>query len=73
MVVVVVVVVVGVAGAEGAVGVTGAEGAVGVTGEEGPVDEFELPVAPIEIVASMKCIGLRTSERSCHIESRVED
>jgi hypothetical protein len=70
---VVVVVVVGVAGEEGVVGVAGEEGVVGVAGKEGVVDEFELPVAPFEIAATMKYVGLRTSERSCHVESREED
>lgn len=68
------VVVVGVAGKEGA-GEEGAgeEGVVGVDGEEEPVEEVEPPVVSIEIVASMRRAGSRTSERSRQIASRAED
>lgn len=71
----VVVVVVAVGGVTGDVGEGEEEvvGDAGPDGEEEAVDELELPVASIEIVASMNCIGRRTSERSRHIESRTDD
>jgi hypothetical protein len=70
---------VGAAGDEGLVGAAGEEGAGGVAGEdvvvelvddEVPADGLELPVAPIEGAAAMKCAGPRTSERSCQVESK---
>jgi hypothetical protein len=64
MVVVVVVVVVGAAGEEAAVGAPGDRGIAG---------GFELAVAPFEIAMTRKRVGLRTSERCCHVESRTED
>jgi hypothetical protein len=63
---------VGVAGEEGVGGVAGEEGAVGVAGEEG-VGDGELTVAPFETASTKKYIGLKTSERSCHVERRAED
>jgi hypothetical protein len=70
---VVVVVVVGAAGEEGVVGAAGEGGVVGAAGEGEVVGGFELPVAPFEIATARKCVGLRTSERSCHVESRAAD
>jgi hypothetical protein len=67
------VVAVGDAGEEGVAGAAGEELAVEVADEEELADELELPVAPFDIAAAVKWVGPRTSDRSCHVESKPDE